>query len=78
MRDEYNIRELNPSKNPYTSKVKVTIDVNPVSDSYQSLFEGLCGQSQRNSNVLAVMKKRKNNVFFRFSILLYVYKYSKL
>ena len=27
MRDEYNIRELNPSKNPYTSKVKVTIDV---------------------------------------------------
>ena len=26
MRDEYNIRELNPSKNPYTSKVKVTID----------------------------------------------------
>lgn len=27
MRDEYNIRELNPSKNPYKSKVKVTIDV---------------------------------------------------
>ena len=27
MRDEYNIRELNPSKNPYTSKVKVTSDV---------------------------------------------------
>ena len=27
MRDEYNIRELNPSKNPYTSKGKVTIDV---------------------------------------------------
>lgn len=27
MRDEYNIRELNLSKNPYTSKVKVTIDV---------------------------------------------------
>lgn len=27
MRDEYNIRELNPSKNPYTSKVKVNIDV---------------------------------------------------
>ena len=27
MRDEYNIRALNPSKNPYTSKVKVTIDV---------------------------------------------------
>lgn len=27
MRDEYNIRGLNPSKNPYTSKVKVTIDV---------------------------------------------------
>ena len=27
MRDEYNIRELNPSNNPYTSKVKVTIDV---------------------------------------------------
>ena len=27
MRDEYNIRELNPRKNPYTSKVKVTIDV---------------------------------------------------
>ena len=27
MRDEYNIRELNPSKNLYTSKVKVIIDV---------------------------------------------------
>ena len=27
MRDEYNIRELNPSKNPHKSKVKVTIDV---------------------------------------------------
>ena len=27
MRDEYNIRELNPRKNLYTSKVKVTIDV---------------------------------------------------
>ena len=27
MRDEYNIRELNPSKNPYKSKVKVTIAV---------------------------------------------------
>ena len=27
MRDEYNIRELNPSKNPYTSKVKDTLDV---------------------------------------------------
>ena len=101
MRDEYNIRELNPSKNPYTSKVKVTIDVegstldyfksmaavdgrwNPVSDPYQSLFEGLCGQSQKNSNVLAVMKKRKNAVFFRFlycytSINVVNYKYSYL
>jgi len=27
MSDEYNIRELNPSKNLYTSKVNVTIDV---------------------------------------------------
>ena len=27
MRDEYNIGELNPRKNPYTSKVKVTIEV---------------------------------------------------
>lgn len=90
MRDEYNIRGLNPSKNPYTSKVKVTIDVEgstldyfksmAAADGipYQSLFEGLCGQSQKDSNVLAVMKKRKNNMFFRFSILLYIYKYSKL
>ena len=86
MRDEYNIRELNPSKNPYTSKVKVTIDVEGSTLDYfkskaaadQSLFEGLCGQSQKNSNVLAVMKKRKKNVFFRFSILLHIYKYSKL
>ena len=62
MRDEYNIRELNPSKNP---------------------FEGLCGQSQKNSNVVAVMKKRKNAVFFRFlycytSINVVNYKYSYL
>ena len=98
MRDEYNIRELNPRKNPYASRLKkqITINIdgstidyfksmaavdgrwNPVSDPYQSLFEGLCGQSQKNSNVVAVMKKRKNNVFFRFSILLYIYKYSKL
>jgi len=27
MRDEYNIEELNPRKNPYTSKVRVTIEV---------------------------------------------------
>lgn len=76
MRDEYNIRELNPSKNPYTSKVKVTIDVegstldyfksmaavdgrlNPVSDPYQSLFEGLRGQSSENSNVLELIDEK--------------------
>ena len=95
MRDEYNIRELNPSKNPYKSKVKVTIDVEGSTLDYfksmagedgipyQSLFEGLCGQSQKNSNVVAVMKKRKNVVFFRFlycytSINVVNYKYSYL
>lgn len=94
MRDEYNIRELNPSKNPYKSKVKVTIDVEGSTlDYFKSMAaaDGIpyqtlinlylrdCADNRRkNSNVLAVMKKRKNNVFFRFSILLYVYKYSKL
>ena len=72
MRDEYNIRELNPSKNPYKSKVKVTIDVegstldyfksmaavDPVSDPYQSLFEGLRGQSSENSNVLELIDEK--------------------
>ena len=28
MRDEYNIRELNPSKNPYASRLKKQITIN--------------------------------------------------
>ena len=28
MRDEYNIRELNPRKNPYTKKLKKQITIN--------------------------------------------------
>ena len=88
MRDEYNIRELNPSKNPYTSKVKVTIDVEGSTlDYFKSMAaaDGIpyqtlinlylrdCADNHRkNSNVLAVMKKRKNSVIFRFSILLYI------
>mgnify|MGYP001058734549 CR=1 FL=1 len=88
MRDEYNIRELNPRKNPYASRLKKQITINidgSTIDYFKSMaaadgipYQGLCGQSQKNSNVVAVMKKRKNNVFFRFSILLYIYKYSKL
>lgn len=38
-RDEYNIGELNPRKNPYTSKVKVTIEVDG-STADQSAFAG--------------------------------------
>ena len=78
MRDEYNIRELNPRKNPYASRLKkqITINIdgstidyfksmaavdgrwNPVSDPYQSLFEGLRGQSSENSNVLELIDEK--------------------
>lgn len=44
MRDEYNIKELNPRKNPYTSRLKKQITINidgSTIDNFKSLAEAI-------------------------------------
>lgn len=62
MSDEYNIRELNPSKNPYTSKVKVTIDVEGSTlDYFKSMAaaDGIPYQTLINQNLMDCADNRR-------------------
>ena len=48
---------------------------------YWTYWKGYCKKRVTNyykRDISNNIEKRKNNVFFRFSILLYIYKYSKL
>lgn len=49
MREEYNIRELNPRKNPYANSLKEQVAMNIAGSTVDN-------PPQKDSNVLAVMK----------------------
>ena len=94
MRDEYNIRELNPRKNPYASRLKKQITINidgSTIDYFKSMAaaDGIPYQTLINlylrdcADNRRKIQKRKNAVFFRFlycytSINVVNYKYSYL